>query len=304
MYIKPNCLITFGYRIPDLFLTFIFRIKKLKTIQIQHATYFKENLAKKIYVKKNKFFLYLILYIFLIYKTQNICHIRNYFKKGISFSVSSIESTHSDIVYLIGENWKLFFIDKLNYDNKETKFFVFGYHELDDFNNLINENFSNSVCYIAQTAVEDGKVKVKEFLNFIQLLEIIFSDNDYRLFIKLHPRSNIDLYTKLLNFKNVSIVNKFPKCKIYLGHNSSLLIKSLLVTKNVILWKFRGLEIPSYFSMARTVNNETDLKNYLNSNLPVKQTMTVNKEIQNWFFYQKTGALKYISDLILNEINL
>ena len=75
------------------------------------------------------------------------------------------------------------------------------------------------VVYIAQTLVEDGRYSKRGFEKMMADIADIVHHSGFNLSIKLHPRSNIELY-KNVSFKN--LYHTWPICRRYIGHYSAI----------------------------------------------------------------------------------
>ena len=60
--------------------------------------------------------------------------------------------------------------------------------------------------------------------------------NSKTLYIKLHPRSKIELYDVLKNYKNIKFTSELPICKSYVGHYSGLIATVKQITNKILIW--------------------------------------------------------------------
>lgn len=132
-----------------------------------------------------------------------------------------------------------------NYGFEENDFIYTGTPDLSNYKDVPK---LSGIGYICQTLVEDGRLPKGELKKFIDIF-IKFVPKEEVIYLKLHPRSRIELYQKLIERENTIICDShFPFCSKYVGHYSTLLAMSLCVTNNVFFWEFDGHPIPEFFS--------------------------------------------------------
>lgn len=95
-----------------------------------------------------------------------------------------------DAAFVIGEYWRKYYHDRFGYPIDSV--YVMGNHDLDDldFGKIPEE----AICYIPSVHVEDGKVQEHVFIDFLKHLKSSIP-RGMKFYIKLHPRSNKELYT-------------------------------------------------------------------------------------------------------------
>ena len=143
---------------------------------------------------------------------------------------------NGDYAMVIGEHWIDYYCE--HYDYKKEKVLLMGNHDVDDL--ILDKTLENAICYIPSVHVEDGKVRLTVFQKFVKALADSI-DHKTKLYIKMHPRGDINLYKKAFSNHNVTFVTgaELPYVTTYIGHNSTLLAKALMLTDKVILWGFK-----------------------------------------------------------------
>ncbi len=247
--------INYSFRIPDLYWTY--RLKKVgvKCYQYQHGMY-AEFLERSFwgyfssFRRKVTYFRYLIYFFFKLKLSIFLYLFNKDFIK--SFRINEyIESRRShklkpilsDKVLVWGEYWKHWFI-KNHYYSSMDSFLKIGnpdYHTFIKGKDL--KYFEDKVCYIAQTFVEDGRMKRE---NYKSLIDTMSERLKNRLIIKLHPRSDKTLFEKVITNGGM-LVYDFPITDYYIGHYSSLLVLALNQDKTVFLLEINNEKIPDYF---------------------------------------------------------
>ena len=212
-----------------------------------------------------------------------------------------------DKVLVYGEFWKDYHFKNLGYSYEQQ--YIVGAPDFTDIP-LLREvkTASKSICYIAQTLVEDGRLNRKKMLTFVDNLSHAIKENELNLYVRLHPRSDITLYKNLPD--NTVFTNKdFPKTEIYIGHYSSILSKATFLSNNIILVDFPGHEIPKYIETVSALSveyNEPDLiasslANFLE--LGVKKGFVLNNlDKQNFYFDSNIfNSSERVAKFILGE---
>lgn len=303
--------LNFSYRIPDLYWTMFFKRRNVPTYQVQHGMYvkylkrslrgvFSQTYRNTIYLKylfkiplqlqsseKIKTFLYLLNKDFI-----NSSFLRRY------FSSKDFTEIKSDTIFIWGEYWKKWF-KETHYYNTDDNFVVIG--NRDYYNNIaiLSGPIQDSICYICQTFVEDSRMSKIQFNQFLKVLAKTIKETPEKLFqIKFHPRSNKTLYKELLELSNVKEAIKFPKCKKYIGHYSTILSLAFSEYSSVCLWTFEGHDIPSYFiNLASLVTNDmSEMQQFLNDNEIRK--INPNCNIDTFLYRTKIDP----DDIIVNTI--
>lgn len=180
-------------------------------------------------------------------------------------------------VLVYGNYWKQYHKDVFGYCIEQQN--VVGYPELKSLTNDKENIAAPGVCYIAQTLVEDGRLDREILIDFLERLALSCENSKQALTIKLHPRSDLEIY-KCLQGDIVFEMARFPISDIYIGHYSSLVAKAAFVTNNILLIDFPGHNIPEYIkSIAsdRLFYNEVDKITDVLSSKQAKDDAVVEK---------------------------
>lgn len=305
--INPDHVFVFAQRIPDTAIVSIANKMNIHTYMFQHGLYIpfmKKN--KIIFLNKMYKIIRYIGYIYTISIVTNENFINllyayfNIYIRGYKIVNTKIEfkKFNVDKVFVYGNYWKTYHSNEFGYDNRQQ--YVVGTPDLHRLEELKHVKTEDAVCYICQTLVEDDRLDKYDMLNFLDILST--SINDKKLYIKLHLRSNINIYKHLLDKKNIIIVDDiFPKCDKYIGHYSSMLALSLKITSKVFLWKFDNHNTyPSYLTEnSLYYSNDPDvLKNFINNNNKNNINESLNKNsIDEYFYYDSNPIRKIINKL-------
>lgn len=244
----------YSYRLADLYWTYKFKKLGFFCFQQQHGMYadflkrsflgYFSTIKRKLYYfkylaffgmrLKGTIFLYLLNKDFIKSKRIN---------SRIKAQKSKLSPVQSDHVLIWGEFWKDWFIENQFY-NPEDEFTVIGNPDYHKF--IINNQLpfkEDEVCYIAQTFVEDGRMESNDYRQIIGSLAKALGG---RLTVKLHPRSQKELYGAVID-NGGSLTYEFPVSGTYIGHYSSMLALALNMNAKVFLLEVNNEEIPHYF---------------------------------------------------------
>jgi hypothetical protein len=169
---------------------------------------------------------------------------------------------------------------------------------------LVKECLANpvqdAICYICQSLVEDGRYLKKDFLAFLNGMKKNLEGK--KVYLKLHPRSDVELY-KGLEDENFVLTDAFENCDTYLGHYSSLLEISNQLDRNVILWNLGGHGIPTSYEKYGdlTTNNWGEVDEFLKNR---KTSVFKIKEKVQEFLDMPLEPLDMIAERVRNDLNL
>lgn len=205
---------------------------------------------------------------------------------------------NGDYAMVIGEKWIDYYCE--NYDYSKDKVFLMGNHDVDNLR--LDVQLENAVCYIPSVHVEDGKVRISKFNAFLKTLADAI-EKDKKLYIKMHPRGNINIYKNFFKNHNVVYVTgpELPCVTTYIGHNSTLLAKALMLTNKVILWGFKEEKELFYKPWAYAFCEKPDelktaIRNAINDN---KNDEAVIQEIRKISYINPEGAFQYAARTIM-----
>lgn len=185
-------------------------------------------------------------------------------KKNVTLTIAKEFSEHliCDYILTMGEYWDDYYLTKHGYKKEQIR--LIGDHDLDGF--VPKGDNEAAICYIANVLVEDGTVKKKDFDKFLQAFAESV-DKKIKLYIKLHPRSDKDLY-KFLDDHNVEFIRNgsLPSVNVYVGHRSALLGRALYESDTLIIWRFACEEVCFYEQYATaTCTTSAELKTAMSS---------------------------------------
>ena len=171
--------------------------------------------------------------------------------------------------YIYSEFDKNLFAKKYGFNKNVMK--VTGSIDLYNYYSIINQKRFNAPCYLAQTFVEDNRIPEILFENIIAFYVNLAKEVNI-FYLKLHPRSNIDLYKNLTSLSNVIVLrNEFPNCSVYIGHYSSTLFLARYLSGCVIIHDIESETIPKMYQLSATLIsknlNEIKKEIYMNQNI-------------------------------------
>ncbi|EKE75362.1 polysialyltransferase family glycosyltransferase [Gallaecimonas xiamenensis] len=270
-------LIVNAQRLSDSAFVTVARSLGIKTGMIQHGMYIP-------FMKRERFFLFkkaiktlrYLAYSFIIARTlgKDFGNVfRSFFGtfvKGAVYkdAVHFHKEVNTDFVLVYGPYWKQYHSDNFGYD--EFQMYDIGYHELSKIDMIKGSPIEqDTVCYIAQTLVEDGRLPKEMQIEFLEQLERL---DTVQVVIKLHPRSDKSMYEGR-GFRLHEDAN-LPHCPLYIGHYSSLLALAGSIS-GMVLYEFPGHDIPDYFSShAIVVKNVKDVSKTISNSLKLPSCIT------------------------------
>lgn len=306
----PHAFICIGLRIPDILLISYFNKLGVKTYMVQHGLFVKHltriPFIYHIYSKFNQFKKYFI-YSYRISKMinkpffQTIKDMSRFYIKGNckfkELKTANETKLISNKVFAFDDSWKEYY---KNYGYEQDQFIFFGNPDYSIVKNFNISDQEDAICYICQTLVEDGRYLRKDYLNF--LLGLKNNLPDKKIYLKLHPRSDMRMYQELES-KNFILTREFKNCKTYLGHYSSLLEISYQLGRKVILWNLDRHSIPeNYLKYADFVTNDfNELNSYIGIKL-TRNTRIIRKKMSEFLKNDKT-PFKIIADKIILDVS-
>ena len=201
-----------------------------------------------------------------------------------------------ECAFVIGEHWRDYYHDNYGYDKE--RIYVMGNHDLDDLNE--NATIEDAICYIPSVHVEDGKVQLDVFNEYLKSLKDAIPAGT-KMYIKLHPRSNKKIYTDILGEENIIYLSgkELPYVNTYIGHNSSLLSKALQISGKLILWGFKEEKELFYKDLAYAVCHDgAALKEAVAKALADEGNGRKN-DIERFSYRNPIGAYKFCAEKIM-----
>ena len=299
--IRPQVIIIFAHRLPDMAILIAAKQLGIPTVYYQHGLYipFMRRTLGLFFSKALKTIRYAFyaMSVGSITGTGRIAGFISFIKLFIfGYDIREVgvpvEKITADKCLVYGDYWIDYHVNQYGYSKNAIK--IVGAPDLDGVDLegskiLDNSSLENRFCYVAQTLVEDGRLERSVMENFLQNLAGQIKSSNGELLIKLHPRSDKSLYISLeCNYK---FCEKFPAADIYIGHYSTILIRGIAYSEKFLLINFEGHEIPEYIRMLANEIVESDDKLYLDKaieSLRVKPKDSLGltekrKKIKNYF---------------------
>lgn len=209
---------------------------------------------------------------------------------------------NGDYAMVIGEHWIDYYCE--HYDYRREEVFLMGNHDVDGLE--LGKPLEDAICYIPSVHVEDGKVRESVFMKFVKALADSV-DIHTKFYIKMHPRGNDNLYKEAFKNHNVTFIHgpELPYVKTYIGHNSTLLAKALMITDKVILWRFKEEKELFYIPWAYAVcNKPSDLKEAVEDAVNGKKRNEERKDdLSKISYINPQGAFDYAAVKIMELYN-
>lgn len=308
----PISLTTIAQRIPDMWMLSYFNHLHVPTYIVQHGLWsdrlVRIPLIPLIFGKLNKFIGY-------IKNTLAICKLNqipffptliDLYKFLLAENITIPETKFLDNnniraskAFIFDESWDDYYIKKYGYN--KSKLIYIGNPDLLLLKGRDLSKKEDAVCYLCQSLVEDGRFNRERYLEFLQILKSEIPSKK-KLYIKLHPRTRIEIYECLRNIENIEFINDLPLCEYYIGHYTGLLATVKQISDNILIWLLPNHHIPEYFQgFGSNVTNTTD---------DLKEFILGNKKINsaNQLFYklsskelQEFNPIQTIAKNLLNN---
>lgn len=263
-------LVVMAQRIPDSCFVATAKLLGIKTIMYQHGLYIpfmkrEGSLFINNIYKSYRFFKYAITIASILdisrfkvlmqyVKVYLLGH--NAVKVGLPY-----ERLNVDKVMVYGEYWKEYHREQFGYNIEQQV--IVGAPDFNDLGSMREKILEKRpICYIAQTLVEDGRLPREMMETFISNLANVATEAGVKVFVRLHPRSDMTLYSKLEGIADFS-KSEFPDATIYIGHYSSIIAKATFFSDNIVLVDFPEHAIPDYIEMLHSQKFRYDDRNEL-----------------------------------------
>lgn len=268
--IRPQVVIIFAHRLPDMALLIAAKQLGVPTVYYQHGLYipFMRRTLGLFFSKALKTIRY-AFYAISVGSITGIGRIAGFlsFTKLFIFGYDihevgvPIEKITADKCLVYGDYWIDYHVNQYGYSKNAIK--IVGAPDLDGVDLegsevLDSSALENKFCYVAQTLVEDGRLERSVMEHFLNNLAGQMMSSDGELLIKLHPRSDKSLYSSLkCNYK---FCDNFPAADVFIGHYSTILIRGVAYSEKFLLVDFEGHEIPEYIRMLASEIVQSDDK--------------------------------------------
>ena len=273
----PKSLTTIASRIPDTWVICFFNNLGIPTNVVQHGLWSDKlqriPLLFLIFDKFSKF----SRYMFYVYQTARLSGISffgllndfYYFLIKENKHIPELDYLDNDLlrakrVFSFDDSWDEYYLKKYGYSKKCLSYI--GNPDILLLRDLKIDEKENAVCYLCQSLVEDGRMSAGNYKDFLQLLSEEIPQS-MKLYVKLHPRSKIEIYDSLNYLPNVEFTNNLPVCSHYIGHYTGLLSTVIHITDNILIWLFPNHHIPEYFKKFGSVvtDKRTEINFFLKS---------------------------------------
>ena len=211
--------VTCAQRLSDMLFIAVSRRHKIPSFTVQHGIWSSSinrlPWYRVFFTKLNKF----VFYVNRALELASIIRVNRYFflrdaynffyldkSKLTDFECLNSDYLRADMVLAFDESWIDYYVGKFGY--KEEQVFFIGNPDFLLLSNPL-ECESNSVGYICQSLVEDGRLDRNTFIRFLHNLQNLLN-SEVILYIKLHPRSDESLYLNFSNLKKCSYYQRVP----------------------------------------------------------------------------------------------
>ena len=126
------------------------------------------------------------------------------------------------------------------------------------------------------------------------------------MILKLHPRSNSELYKTLTDrTDNVIIWNypEFPECDCYIGHESTVVARALYITNKTMVYRLsegRISPFEKYTDYACT--NRLDFSEQLSLMLKATKKVDISNDLKAYVYRNPSGAIKETAQILYNTV--
>lgn len=318
-YFSPRCLFLFAHRFFDYMFTVEAHKKGIPVFNFQHGLYMDTTVISKLThrsliqvlrKKKTQFRLYTRCIFYMNEKKtlktlRMIIDLLKYHSLYVVINRSFGKLCNADVSYVYGEYWKKYYFDQ--YGEIHSSYCVVGYPELEGEQQSVNGMFQNSlptVCYLAQTSVEDGIVPQSSLKTFIDSVEGELGK--INLIIKFHPRSNKEYYSQILsrtNYVREWQSRDFPDAEYYIGHESTVVARALYNTNRTMVYRLQiNRESPFEKYTNFVCKDNKDFDSTLGLMLSASYSSEVSDELKKYVLKNPTGAIRKTANHVLKTL--
>ena len=309
----PNSLTTIAQRIPDMWMLTFFNYKNIPTFLVQHGLW-SDRLERipliPLLLKKFSKFQSYVSHVRAICKMNNIPLISALVDlyKFLLLENINIPDTktldrdqlRANKAFIFDDSWNDYYEKKYGY-SKNNLIYI-GNPDYLLLKNMDLNKKEDAVCYVCQSLVEDGRFSLKEYTEFLKVLDQHVA-SDRKLYIKLHPRSRVDIYESINKNPNVFITHELPVCQSYIAHYTGMLATVRQISDDVLIWKLNNHHMPQYFFQFASIitDQKSDLDEFVKGTYEKKQN---NKNIKvNLDQIKSFDPLKIIVDNMIHFLN-
>lgn len=316
---SPDAVLVVGHRFFDYMFTLEAHRQNVPVFNFQHGLYMDSTVVSKLEKgtfsqllkkKRDKVVIYSKCLYFINEKSINgtASMLMRLVKKHSLYEVINDKypkKANADFSFIFGEYWKNYYTDQ--YIESNTDFRVVGYPELEGPLKSSNGLFKNelpSICYLAQTSVEDGAIDEGVLKAF---LEVIKSNlGKFNLVLKLHPRSDKSLYQNLLsNSEYVTVWDspEFPECDCYIGHESTVVARARYITNKTMVYRLSEDRVSPFEQFTDFVcTKQGQFPEMLQRMISASKDVEISKEFQHYVYKNPNGAIKETAEIIIDAM--
>jgi len=123
------------------------------------------------------------------------------------------------------------------------------------------------------------------------------------LIIKLHPRSNQDLYKNLVNDNPNVIIwkgEKFPQADCYIGHESTVVAKALYITSKTMIYRLMPDRVSPFEQFSDFVCENSESFKKVFTEMLSAQNVEENKSeaLKEFAWKNNNGAIETAANVI------
>lgn len=315
---SPDAIIVVAHRFFDYMFTLEAHHHNIPVFNFQHGLYMdsttvsklsKDSAIQLIKKKRDKIKIYLKCLYYINQKRvgKTLIMYKNLVQKHSLYEVMNNHFgslCNADVSFIYGEYWKEYYINQ--YKEAYTQFTVVGYPELEGKLHNAGELFKRdlpTLCYLAQTSVEDGAISSSVLENFLAAIEEQLGR--FNLVLKLHPRSDKELYKDIIkNNECVSVWSfpEFPKCDCYIGHESTVVARAIYITNKTLVYRLSEDRISPFEQYTNFVCTAADRFPETLEKMLSAVSDTLSPELKKYVYKNPNGAIKQTATIILDYL--
>lgn len=322
-HLHPKAVLTFAHRFFDYMFTIEAHKCGLQVFNFQHGIYQSNTTVSNLAAgslklllqkKKEKISLYCRCISYIAGKDPIVIakiYAGLLKRQSMYYVINTVVGTisNADISFIYGEYWKSYF--RTQYLESNTRYEIVGYPELEQCTEKVNKNCFKrktlqTICYLAQSSVEDATLKREEMVDFLRKMEILLEK--YNLLIKFHPRSDKTMYQCLLREEYEGCVSiwegkDFPVADGYIGHESAVVVRAMKITGRVLIARLRENRISPFEEYTDYVCGVQDNLSAAMDEMMEKSVCKINSNMDDFVFCNRAGAIKQTAEIMLRSEN-